>query len=131
MTNSQDWVKWVTRGANKAAIKESVSTQLPGRINGLADAFRHTMLSAELVRKDGHLAANRILLAHEFQGEIEDLYNVPRDYNIFKMDIHNNSVGEAIGEYVFQQGGDFRDIIKITREYYSAFFGCYINRYTK
>jgi len=42
-----------TSGVATQAIKESVHSQLPGRNNGPADAYRHLLLSAELTRQFG------------------------------------------------------------------------------
>jgi hypothetical protein len=47
----------------KAAANEAVESQLPGRENGPADAYRHLLWGAELARKFGEDAARRILEA--------------------------------------------------------------------
>jgi len=42
-----------TLRAAEGAIKESLASQLPGRTDGPADAYRHILLAAELTRRFG------------------------------------------------------------------------------
>lgn len=44
------WDQWLRTYAVKAAITESSNSNLPGRENGPADAYRHLVRSAELTR---------------------------------------------------------------------------------
>ena len=55
---------YATNGANLAAINEAFVTQLPGRADGPADAYRHLLISAEIARND---TSTVILNAHELQ----------------------------------------------------------------
>ncbi|MFC6657289.1 hypothetical protein ACFQEX_18375 [Roseibium salinum] len=76
------------------AIGESIASQLPGRQDGgVADAYRHVLLSAELVRDYGVWPAYHILEKHEFEssGGADN-----------GLDMWNNSVGMKIGQYVRQ-----------------------------
>lgn len=58
----EDWF------AIRAAADASVESQLPGRENGPADAYRHLLWGAELTRRFGEATARRILEDHEIQG---------------------------------------------------------------
>jgi hypothetical protein len=42
-----------TDKVSNGAIFESIQSQLPGRSNGPADAYRHLLLAAEMTRKMG------------------------------------------------------------------------------
>jgi hypothetical protein len=63
-SDARDWL------AITPAIKESVDSQLPGRENGPADAYRHLLWGAELSRRFGPDAARRLLETHEIQGDL-------------------------------------------------------------
>ncbi|MCX2721814.1 hypothetical protein [Roseibium salinum] len=89
------------------AIGESIASQLPGRQDGgVADAYRHVLLSAELVRDYGVWPAYHILEKHEFEssGGADN-----------GLDMWNNSVGMKIGQYVRQNGGDWDDVVRLAR----------------
>jgi len=52
------------------AIKEAALSNMPGRGNGPADAYRHVLLAAELTRRFGETKAAIILGWHEFTGSL-------------------------------------------------------------
>lgn len=83
-----------------AAINESVYSNLPGRSDGPADAYRHVLLSAELTRRYGETYARLILNGHELTGNMQDQ---TKEANA--MDIHNNELGIKIGNQLSQQPG--------------------------
>jgi hypothetical protein len=60
----EDWL------AIRAAADEAVESQLPGRENGPADAYRHLLWGAELTRRFGAHVARGILEDHEIQGDL-------------------------------------------------------------
>jgi hypothetical protein len=74
------------------AISEAVSSQLPGRTNGPADAYRHLLWAAELTRRFGEAKARELLELHEEMGELKG----DRADEI-AMDRYNNELGIAIG----------------------------------
>lgn len=82
-----------TTGVATDAIKESVNSQLPGRNNGPADAYRHVLLSAELTRQFGETYARAALDFHEWDG---NRTGQAADTN--RMDEHNNELGIALGK---------------------------------
>ena len=47
-----------------------MKSNLPGRENGPADAYRHLLWAGELTRRFGERRARFILNAHEIEGEI-------------------------------------------------------------
>jgi hypothetical protein len=57
-SEARDWL------AITPAIKESVDSQLPGRENGPADAYRHLLWGAELTRRFGPDVARKMLETH-------------------------------------------------------------------
>jgi hypothetical protein len=80
------------------AEKESVGSQLPGRENGPADAYRHLLWSGETTRRFGEETARGILEAHEIQGSSSILAGGdPQSVDAEAMDRHNNELGIAIG----------------------------------
>ena len=83
-----------------ASINESVYSNLPGRSDGPADAYRHIILSAELTRRYGEPYARLILNGHEFTGNVQDQTKEANE-----MDIHNNELGIKIGNRLRQQKG--------------------------
>jgi hypothetical protein len=82
-----------------AAANEAVESQLPGRENGPADAYRHLLWGAELTRRFGEDAARRILEDHEIQGTLSA--TVGRDGQTPEaaaMDRRNNELAIALGK---------------------------------
>src|SRR5919106_842999 len=85
--------------AIKAAADEAVESQLPGRENGPADAYRHLLWGAELTRKFGADAAWRILEAHEIQGALSTMIRRERQSpEATAIDRHNNRLAIALGQ---------------------------------
>ncbi|MGE4217826.1 MAG: hypothetical protein AB7G39_00145 [Alphaproteobacteria bacterium] len=73
-----------------AAAAEAVASQLPGRENGPADAYRHLLGAAELSRQYKERTARFILDANElFFFESKEAK---------EMDYHNNAIGIEIGK---------------------------------
>ncbi len=93
--------------ADDKAIGESVASQLPGREMGPADAYRHVLLAAELTRELGPGWATAGLLDHELD---------PESGADNGLDFWNNAIGMAIGMHVKNRGGDWTDVVRLTRE---------------
>ena len=77
-----------TVGASNKAINESLHSQLPGRTDGPADAYRHILLAAELTRLTNEAIARAILGGHEQTGNADG--QTPQAEN---MDRRNNDIG--------------------------------------
>jgi hypothetical protein len=89
---ARDWL------AIKPAIKASVDSQLPGRENGPADAYRHLLWGAELTRKFGPDVARRILEMHEIQNDLSTGVGLgSQTPAAAAMDRHNNPLAVEIG----------------------------------
>jgi Domain of unknown function (DUF6973) len=101
------WDDWLQTYAVNAAITESSNSNLPGRENGPADAYRHLLWSAELTRRFGERRARQILGAHEIDGRLRGSQS--RDAE--KMDRHNNELGIVIGK----NARAWNDVIKGAR----------------
>lgn len=96
-----------TSGVATQAIKESVNSQLPGRNNGPADAYRHVLLSAELTRQFGESYARAALDFHEWDG---NRTGQAADTN--RMDEHNNELGIALGKRLAAQpSSSWHDVV--------------------
>ncbi len=93
--------------ADNKAIGESVASQLPGREMGPADAYRHVLLSAELTRQYGPGWATAGLMDHELD---------PSAGTDNGLDYWNNAIGLAIGNHVRKQGGDWTDVVRLSRD---------------
>ncbi|MBN2722260.1 MAG: hypothetical protein JXQ77_05525 [Campylobacterales bacterium] len=104
---------FLTNGIAQNAIDESVASQLPGRSDGPADAYRHILLSAELARQYGETVARVFLNAHEWQGNIQDGQTVASEI----MDIHNNNLGIEIGNRLRQNpDSSWEDVVNESRK---------------
>ncbi|MGH6917406.1 MAG: DUF6973 domain-containing protein, partial [Geminicoccaceae bacterium] len=80
------------------AIKQSVDSQLAGRENGPADAYRHLLWGAELTRKFGPDVARTILERHEIQGDLSTRVGLgSQSPAAAAMDRHNNVLAVEIG----------------------------------
>ncbi|MFC6657267.1 hypothetical protein ACFQEX_18265 [Roseibium salinum] len=91
----------------KKIVGESIASQLPGRQNGgAADAYRHILLAAELVRLYETDAAYRILFNHELD-ETGGADN--------GLDMWNNAIGMKIGKHVRDNKGGWEDIVRLSR----------------
>ncbi|WP_246252520.1 DUF6973 domain-containing protein [Parasulfitobacter algicola] len=100
-----DWLESVaTGGASDWATALSVASQLPGRIDGPADAYRHLLISAELHRNFNPTYADTLLAGHELDFGLSSNSG---------MDFHNNEIGRQIGLYVRSQNGSTQDVINI------------------
>jgi len=96
MSSIQHWIEAAaTSGASGWARALSVASQLPGRIDGPADAYRHLLISAELHRLFNSKYADTLLFVHEV--------NITFSYDT-SMDFYNNGIGRKIGQYVKAQG---------------------------
>jgi hypothetical protein len=76
---------------NEAAREATVSSQLPGRENGLADAYRHLLWGAELTRVYGPDLAGAIMSFNESR----EFYESKAER---AMDNYNNAVAVQIGK---------------------------------
>ncbi len=72
--------------SDEFAKKASVDSQLPGRTDGSADAYRHILWLADLTKKYGGVASFAIT-------SLRELDNTEAD----KMDLQNNFIGLKIG----------------------------------
>ncbi|MET4728257.1 hypothetical protein ABIE09_002064 [Lysobacter enzymogenes] len=96
-----------TSGIATQSISESVNSQLPGRNNGPADAYRHLLLSAELTRQFGERYARAALDFHEWDGNRS---GQAADTN--RMDEHNNELGIALGKRLAaQHSSSWQDVV--------------------
>jgi hypothetical protein len=85
--------EWERKFAIEAAIKVSQNSNLPGRENGPADAYRHVLWAGELARRFGETGARAILAGHEWQGRLGG-----QSSDAEAMDRHNNELGISIGK---------------------------------
>jgi hypothetical protein len=91
-SEARDWL------AITPAIKGAVDSQLPGRENGPADAYRHLLWGAELTRRFGPEVARRILETHEIQGDLSSRIGLnSQSPAAAAMDRHNNELSIALG----------------------------------
>ncbi|MCL5770151.1 MAG: hypothetical protein M1588_02390, partial [Planctomycetes bacterium] len=105
-----------TGGAASQAINEANrphenGSQLPGRENGPADAYRHILLAAELTRKYGEDYARKLLDGHEWTGN-----NDGQTKSAESMDRHNNEIGIEIGNRLRESGGKWEDVVREARK---------------
>ena len=100
-----------TGGAASQATNEANRSQLPGRENGPADAYRHITLAAELTRKYGEEIARKLLDGHEWTGN-KDGQTKPAE----TMDRHNNEIGIEIGKKLRESGGKWEDVVREARK---------------
>jgi hypothetical protein len=95
-TAKQNLTGWY---AIDAAASEAVDSQLPGRENGPADAYRHLLWGAELTRRFGEVTARTILELHEIQGSASTLIGLDgQTPEAAAMDRGNNEPAIAIGK---------------------------------
>jgi hypothetical protein len=87
----------VSQGATGRAINEMIESQLPGRTDGPADAYRHILLAAELTRRYGETQAKLLLDGHEFTGDLGG-----QNPDAEAMDEHNNQLGIDLGNQLRQ-----------------------------
>jgi len=99
--------------AVRAAESAAVESQLPGRRNGPADAYRHLIWSAELTRKFGEPVARAILDGHEVQGSASPDPNGEKQSSAEEaMDRHNNEIGIRLGK----DAKTFDEVVKRAQE---------------
>ncbi len=91
--------------AATAATSESVSSQLPGRVNGPADAYRHILWAAELTRRFGARIADNIL-------EFRERFDPVGTSGATAMDRWNNDIGIQIG----RNAKTWDDVIRAARK---------------
>ncbi len=99
-----------TLGTSNAAIREAARSNLPGRENGPADAYRHLLLSAELTRRFGENYARQLLDAHEWSGNQDG--QTPQQE---AMDRHNNELGIELGSRLRESGGSWDAVYREAR----------------
>ena len=100
-----DWLESVaTGGASDWATSQAVASQLPGRVDGPADAYRHLLISAELHRNFNPTYADNLLEGHELDFGLSSNSD---------MDFHNNEIGRQIGQYVKSQNGSTQDVLDL------------------
>lgn len=100
-----------TQGASEGAIYEGINSNMPGRENGPADAYRHIILAAELTRRYGEGVARDLLNGHEWTGNLDD--QIPAAE---AMDRHNNEIGIRVG----RDAQSWREILERARSEISA-----------
>ena len=97
-----------TKGVSTQVSSTAVESQLPGRENGPADAYRHILLAAELVRRFGETYANKLLDGHEWTGNNGG--QTPKEE---AMDKHNNEIGKEIGKKLaLDPNSKYKDVVK-------------------
>jgi hypothetical protein len=92
--------------ASRAATTEAVVSNLPGRVNGPADAFRHLLWAGELTRRFGSTDARAIVDGHE-----EPDQKNAQSMRETAMDKHNNDLGIALG----REARSWEDVIQRSR----------------
>jgi len=97
-----------TNGVTDWVVAMTTASQLPGRIDGPADAYRHLLLSAELHRRFEPEYADFLLDGHE----LDDFFGSGAASNTH-MDVFNNDIGKSIGIYVKSINGTTQDLIDI------------------
>jgi len=98
----------MTRGAAAAAKAEAIASQLPGRIDGPADSYRHFLISAELQRSYSSLGANLLLYGHEL--DLGFSSNSALDY-------YTNEIGSIVEKHVQENNGTWNDVKTLAREW--------------
>ncbi len=96
-TLEEDFYNLVSQGATGRAINEMIESQLPGRTDGPADAYRHILLAAELTRRYGEIQAKLLLNGHELTGNLGG-----QKPDAEAMDEHNNQLGIDLGNQLRQ-----------------------------
>ena len=84
------------------AIAESQASQLPGRENGPADAYRHMLWMAETARQYGPDVARALGILHELTANSREAT---------RMDLNNNELGIVAG----QNAGSWDEIVARVR----------------
>ncbi len=107
MTISEFVYKVFTGGASDMAIHESISSYLPGRTDGPADAYRHLLLASELTRRFGKDHAKTILDLHETTGGLEN-----QTAEAEAMDRHNNELGINLGRV----SSSWEDTVRLAKQ---------------
>jgi hypothetical protein len=89
----EDWF------AIRVAADEAVESQLPGRENGPADAYRHLLWGGELTRRFGEATARRVLEGDEIQSTLSTMIGRHgQTPEAAAMDGHNNELSIALGK---------------------------------
>ncbi len=100
--------KFTDQFAVEAAEKKAVESQLPGRDDGPADAYRHLIWAGELTRRFGESKARAILYGHEIEGRIKEKQPEGRE----EMDLHNNEIGIKLGK----NAKNFDEVVKAAQQ---------------
>jgi hypothetical protein len=91
-------------------------SQLPGRTDGPADAYRHLLLSAELTRRFGEAYARTALDFHEWDGN-----RLGQSTEANTMDVHNNELGIALGKGLASDpNASWHDVVEGSRRLMDA-----------
>lgn len=101
-----------TLRSSEGAMQESWWSNLPGRIDGPADAYRHILLAAELTRRFGEDYARAILELHERTGAADGQTSAAE-----AMDRANNEVGIDIG----RNATSWEDVVSRARNEFSDY----------
>ena len=83
-------IEELTNIAAKAAQSEAIASQLPGRLHGPADAYRHILWVAELTRRRGRFLG-------EIGPEMREMFDFIGSDASAEMDRWNNKIGYEIG----------------------------------
>jgi hypothetical protein len=100
---------------NGIATGEAVASQLPGREQGLADAYRHLLWGAELIRRYPDIIAEVVLGGHEIGEKGAGT----------KLDSYNNQIAVQIGKYADAHGGSWEEVRSLCREAMEKSFSGY------
>ena len=104
---------------------ESINSGLPGASNGIQDAYRHILLSAELTRTLGENFASAFLFLNEVKGDL--IYKQTKDAR--EMDEHNNMIGTWIGGIVFAY--TIYEVILYQLNGYLERYGLFMDNYSE
>ena len=101
------------------ARRKAITSRLPGRVNGPADAYRHIVWVGETTRRLGSNTAGSLAELHEMQGQAtavrHDIMGNKGDAinsaAATAIDRRNNLLGVSIG----LQGTTFEDVLRLAR----------------
>ncbi|MCH2548299.1 MAG: hypothetical protein MK052_11925 [Alphaproteobacteria bacterium] len=92
-------------GVSAAVIDQALASNLYGGVNGPADAYRHILVAAELLRIFPSAIADIYLKAHEFGGGSNST-----------MDDWNNAIGSDLGIWLKNNNKTWVDTVSYARE---------------
>ncbi len=104
--------------AQRPATQEAVRSNLPGRENGPADAYRHLLWTGELTRRFGPLVAKAAGEWHEKRDLVPERFwwGSRAERKARAMDRNNNEIGIAIG----RRAKTWDDVVRAAREVIDA-----------